>query len=94
MTEDLQAISEELNAYIIKFNETHDDYKLDVKMDFLSLIDGQLSILISNGILGVLLVILLLSLLLNIRLSLWVAWGNTGFFFGNVYCGRTFGSYN
>jgi len=82
MTEDLQAISEELNAYIIKFNETHDDYKLDVKMDFLSLIDGQLSILISNGILGVLLVILLLSLLLNIRLSLWVAWGIPASFLG------------
>jgi len=73
--------------------ETHDDYKLDVKMDFLSLIDGQLSNLISNGILGVLLVILLLSLLLNIRLSLWVAWGIPASF-GNVYCGRTFGSYN
>jgi multidrug efflux pump subunit AcrB len=51
-------------------------------MDFLSLIDGQLSILIDNGILGVILVILLLSLLLNFRLSLWVAWGIPASFLG------------
>ena len=82
MSEDLEAISDVINAYIIRFNETHEDYHLDVKMDFLSLIDGQLSILINNGILGVILVILLLSLLLNIRLSLWVAWGIPAAFLG------------
>jgi multidrug efflux pump subunit AcrB len=82
MSEDLEAISVEVNEYIKVFNATHEDYKLDVKMDFLSLIDGQLSILINNGILGVLLVIILLSLLLNIRLSLWVAWGIPASFLG------------
>jgi len=82
MSEDLEAISVEVNQYIKNFNETHEDYKLDVKMDFLSLIDGQLSILINNGLLGVVLVILLLSLLLNIRLSLWVAWGIPASFLG------------
>ena len=51
-------------------------------MDFLTLIEGQLSILIDNGIMGVILVILLLSLLLNIRLSLWVAWGIPASFLG------------
>lgn len=82
MSEDLEAISDEVWAYIEKFNATHEDYKLEKKMDFLSLIDGQLSILIDNGILGVILVIILLSLLLNIRLSLWVAWGIPASFLG------------
>lgn len=82
LSEDLEAISDEINAYIKKFNKEHDDYKMSVKMDFLSLIEGQLSILINNGMLGVILVILLLSLLLDIRLSLWVAWGIPASFLG------------
>jgi len=81
-TEDLEAISNIINDYIKDFNSTHDNYRLSVKMDFLTLIDGQLSILIDNGILGVILVIILLSLLLNIRLSLWVAWGIPASFLG------------
>lgn len=82
MTEDLEAISNEVNDYIEAFNEQDEDFRLEVKMDFLDLIDGQLSILINNGLLGVLLVVLLLSLLLNIRLSLWVAWGIPASFLG------------
>ncbi|WP_044214316.1 efflux RND transporter permease subunit, partial [Saccharicrinis fermentans] len=82
MTEDLEAISNVLHAYIKKFNAEDNGFKLSVKMDFLTLIDGQLSILIDNGILGVILVILLLSLLLNVRLSLWVAWGIPASFLG------------
>ncbi len=82
MSEDLEAISNEINTYIKEFNARHHDFKLEARMDFLDLIDGQLSILIDNGILGVFLVILLLSLLLNIRLSLWVAWGIPASFLG------------
>jgi multidrug efflux pump subunit AcrB len=82
ITEDLEAISVFINNYISEFNEKHNDYELTVKMDFLTLIDSQLSILIDNGLLGVVLVILLLSLLLNIRLSLWVAWGIPASFLG------------
>lgn len=82
MSEDLEAISDEVNAYNKNFNATHKDFKIEVKMDFLTLIDGQLSILINNGMLGVLLVILLLSLLLNVRLALWVAWGIPASFLG------------
>ncbi len=82
MTEDLEAISVEITSYITKFNKTHDNFNLEIKKDFLSMINGQLSILIDNGILGVVLVIILLSLLLNIRLSLWVAWGIPASFLG------------
>ncbi len=82
ITEDLEAISDFLNEYVDEFNAEDNGYKLQIKMDFLNLIDGQLSILVSNGILGVLLVVILLSLLLNVRLSLWVAWGIPASFLG------------
>lgn len=74
-TEDLQLISDFLNNYIKEFNEADNGYKMSVKMDFLELIDGQLSLLIDNGFLGVFLVLLLLTLLLNFRLAFWVAMG-------------------
>lgn len=73
--EDLEAISDYVNNYIKKFNNKDNGYKLRVKMDFLERINSQLDILINNGILGVVLVIIMLTLLLNFRLSLWVAWG-------------------
>jgi len=81
-SEDLEDISIEVNDYIKQFNKTHDNFHIEVRMDFLEFIDGQLSILIENGIQGVVLVILLLSLLLNVRLSLWVAWGIPASFLG------------
>ncbi len=74
-TEDLQEISEFITDYIEEYNAKYEDREIKVLMDFLSIINSQLSILISNGGLGVLLVIIMLSLLLNYRLSLWVAWG-------------------
>ena len=81
-TEDLEAISNFINNYIDEFNDKHNGFALDVKMDFLTIINSQLSILIDNGLLGVIMVVILLSLLLNIRLSLWVAWGIPASFLG------------
>lgn len=75
MSEDLEGISKEVNKYIDEFNAKNKNFQINKEKDFLTTIDGQLSILVDNGVLGVILVILLLSLLLNIRLSLWVAWG-------------------
>ncbi len=82
MTEDLEEISVYVNNYIEEYNETHKDTRMEILMDFLDIIDGQLSILIQNGLVGVILVILMLSLLLNFRLSLWVAWGIPASFLG------------
>ncbi len=82
ITEDLEDISDIVNDYINDFNTKQDDYKLTVRMDFLTLINSQLSILINNGILGIVLVVLVLSLLLDLRLSLWVAWGIPAAFLG------------
>ena len=90
-SEDLENISNIVKDYIEEFNDAHDDFRIEVRMDFLDIIDGQLNILIENGLQGVFLVVLLLSLLLNIRLSLWVAWGIPASFLGMFIIGNMLG---
>ena len=80
--EDLEETSEYVNAYVERFNQEHDDLHMRVVRDFLDTLTGQLSILYSNGLQGVLLVVLCLSLFLNFRISLWVAWGIPASFLG------------
>jgi len=82
MSEDLGKISEYVHAYIEKYNEGHTNAQMHVTHDFSENIDSQLSTLIQNGIIGVILIIIMLSLSLNFRLSLWVAWGIPASFLG------------
>lgn len=89
--EDLEAISDFIHAYVKEYNATHDKFKITIMHDFLEIIDGQLSILINNGIMGALLVIISLSLLLNFRLSLWVAWGIPASFLGMFIVANSMG---
>ncbi len=81
-TEDLKAISVFLNDYVDTFNETHDHVQLDITYDFLELLKSRLHLLYNNGGIGLLLVIIALGLFLNVRLSLWVAWGIPSSFLG------------
>lgn len=90
-SEDLDDISIFVRDYIEKFNEEHSKYRIDVLHDFTENIDSQLRILISNGMLGVFLVVVLLSLLLNFRLSLWVAWGIPASFLGMFVVASIYG---
>lgn len=82
MNEDLEDISDFVTQYAKEYNQTHEDTEIEILHDFLEIINGQLSILIQNGFMGIVLVILMLSLLLNFRLSLWVAWGIPASFLG------------
>ena len=82
MSEDLEEISDFVTAYAKEYNETHKDTEILILHNFLRIINGQLSILIQNGFIGILLVVFMLSLLLNFRLSLWVAWGIPASFLG------------
>jgi multidrug efflux pump subunit AcrB len=50
--------------------------------DFSSILNARLDILSTNGIIGIVLVIVFLSLFLNTRLALWVAWGIPASFLG------------
>lgn len=80
--ENLQETSDYINDYVKKYNEKNSNMKLKIVRDFMSILDGQLSILYGNGIMGILLVVLALSLFLNFRMSLWVAWGIPAAFLG------------
>ena len=89
--ENLQEVSEYVNDYVEKYNSKNGDMKLLVVRDFMDILDGQLNILYSNGIQGILLVILSLSLFLNFRMSLWVAWGIPASFLGMFVIGSMLG---
>jgi len=82
MSEDLGKISEFVHAYIESYNASKNNAELHITHDFSENIDSQLSTLIQNGILGVVLIVIMLSLSLNFRLSLWVAWGIPASFLG------------
>ena len=80
--EDLEEITGFLREYVEEFNIKHDNAELEVTFDFLSLLLGRLNLLYSNGLIGLVLVFITLSLFLNVRLSLWVAWGIPASFLG------------
>lgn len=80
--EDLQATAEYINAYVDTYNEKGGEMEMGVVLDFLEILNTQLAILYSNGLQGILLVIITLSLFLNFRMSLWVAWGIPASFLG------------
>lgn len=90
-TEDLAVISETVSEYVKKYNETHDAIKLTTTWDFNKLLTQRLDLLTSNGITGLLLVLLALGLFLSIRLSFWVAWGIPSSFLGMIMLGTMVG---
>src|SRR6056297_3481883 len=73
--EDLSAITEYANNYIEEFNQEDHGVKLEISFAFLDILQSRLDLLVSNGIIGFILVIIALSLFLSVRLSLWVAFG-------------------
>src|SRR6056297_225575 len=73
--EDLSAITEYANNYIEEFNQEDHGVQLEISFAFLDILQSRLDLLVSNGIIGFILVIIALSLFLSVRLSLWVAFG-------------------
>ncbi len=71
--EDLTEISEAVDAYVKDFNAKNDAVQLTTTWDFNNMLTQRLDLLTSNGLVGLLLV--LLSLFLNTRLAFWVAFG-------------------
>lgn len=85
--EDLRETTEYVESYIERYNNSQNDMKLSVVRSFMKTLTGQLNILYSNGIMGVILVIVVLSLFLNFKISLWVAWGIPASFLGMFIVG-------
>ncbi|MEL6918328.1 MAG: efflux RND transporter permease subunit, partial [Bacteroidota bacterium] len=81
-TEDLIGSVEKIREYILGFNATHDNLRLQITFDSSEAIKDRISLLLENAIIGMVLVVLLLSFFLRPRVALWVAFGLPISFFG------------
>jgi len=73
--EDLEAITDFARAYMEEFNAQDNGVKIVISRAYLDIIENRLSLLTSNGAIGLILVIIALGLFLSFKLSLWVAFG-------------------
>lgn len=89
--EDLQQISEFVTPYVENFNATHSGVQLDLTWDFMTMLNQRLELLTSNGVVGLLLVLVALGTFLSLRLSFWVAWGIPSSFLGMFILGSFVG---
>jgi len=90
-TEDLTEISKAVEDYVAKFNEKNDAVQLVTTWDFNNMLTQRLDLLTSNGVVGLLLVLVSLGMFLSIRLSFWVAWGIPSSFLGLFILGTMVG---
>ena len=73
--EDLDEITKFAREYMEDFNSRDYGVKLDMSRAYLDILKSRLDLLTSNGLIGLILVIISLSMFLSIRLSLWVSVG-------------------
>lgn len=71
--EDLFQMVKIARSYLAEFNAKNKDVKADVVRDGSLIINERIDILTTNGLLGLILVVLFLSFSLNPRMSFWVA---------------------
>ncbi|MEM6642652.1 MAG: efflux RND transporter permease subunit [Bacteroidota bacterium] len=90
-SEDLQEISNTVKQYVSDFNERNTAVELHLSWDFMSVLNQRLDLLTSNGIVGLILVLVSLGLFLSLRLSFWVAWGIPSSFLGMFILGSFVG---
>ena len=89
--EDLQEISNFVDEYIDEFNAENETYELFASFDFNDLLQQRVGLLLSNGGVGLLLVLIGLGLFLSLRLSFWVAIGIPISFLGMFIVGSIVG---
>ena len=75
LEQDISKISEELHVYQKKFNAENPTFQFDIYYEFNEMLNERITLLTSNGISGLVLVLIFLGLFLNIKLSAWVAFG-------------------
>lgn len=89
--QDIKRISDELHKYQKKFNESNPDYQFNIFYEFNSMLNERIDLLTSNGLMGLILVLLFLGLFLNLKLSAWVAFGIPFSFLGMFIFGTFYG---
>jgi multidrug efflux pump subunit AcrB len=75
ISEDILAIRERAQELIDQFNAEDNGIRMEILDDRTIALRGRLSLMINNGLLGLLLVIISLTFFMNLRLSFWVAIG-------------------
>ncbi|MBT3244172.1 MAG: efflux RND transporter permease subunit [Bacteroidetes bacterium] len=73
--EDLEAITDFARSYMEDFNSADKGAEIVMSRAYLDILRNRLSLLTTNGSIGLVLVIIALGLFLSFRLSLWVAFG-------------------
>ncbi len=81
-SEDLISSADYVKVYIDKFNQQHDNVRLDVSSDSSITLTQRTRLLIKNALMGVTLVLFFLAFFLDVRLAFWVAVGLPISFFG------------
>jgi len=89
--EDLMVIAEMVKNYQNEFNAKTENMQLMTIRDGSEIIQERVDILSSNGLIGIILVVLFLGLTLNPRLSFWVALAIPISFAGMFMFGPTYG---
>lgn len=89
--QDIKKITDELYAYKDKFDLQNPDFQFNIFYEFNSMLNERIDLLTSNGIMGLVLVLLFLGLFLNLKLSAWVAFGIPFSFLGMFIFGMPYG---
>lgn len=89
--QDITEITEALYDYQKKFNESNSDYQFNIFYEFNSMLNDRIDLLTSNGLMGLVLVLIFLGLFLNLKLSAWVAFGIPFSFLGMFIMGIAYG---
>ncbi len=71
--EDILEIAERTDEIMSRFNETHETVKVVILRDTTIPLKQRITLLIKNGLIGLVLIMICLGFFLNLRLSLWVA---------------------
>jgi multidrug efflux pump subunit AcrB len=89
--QDIAKISDALHVYQEKFNAENPNFQFDIYYEFNGMLNDRISLLTSNGISGLVLVLIFLGLFLNLKLSAWVAFGIPFSFLGMFILGMGYG---
>ena len=75
ISEDLSKIDDYIKEYVKDFNGKYPGVELYISRSYLEILGSRLDLLLTNGMQGLILVLLILGIMLSTRLSFWVAWG-------------------
>ncbi|CAE7250413.1 nolG, partial [Symbiodinium sp. CCMP2456] len=91
-SEDILSTAIKIRAFVSEFNAQNSALQATIVNDRADVLEQRKSLLIENGIIGIVLVLLLLSLFLHVRIAFWVAAGLPVSFFGMFILAHYFGA--